>query len=301
MRKRFILSDSSENSYGYHVLSEGIDLTRFKANPVMFYNHDRFNMPIGRWENIAVEDGKLQADAVFDKKDELGATVAQKVADGFLNATSIGFKALAVEIRDEALGESDKVRKKMYVTKSELMEVSIVDIPANRNAVKIDLSAIHDESVLNYLAHTEDFISKSYQNQNFKTLNSEEKDKEKKVNAIVDFLSNLFSSPKEQPKADNKAEVVSIELSPQFQELFDKLTTISAKLEAQEAAFLALQAEKEEWRRKAQEYGEKPADTHTPQAKTINTGFGELPESTLAMLDTLEHNKTADQYLSILQ
>ena len=38
--KEFLISDESTNSYGFAVLTSGINLERFKKNPVMYYNHN---------------------------------------------------------------------------------------------------------------------------------------------------------------------------------------------------------------------------------------------------------------------
>ena len=126
MAQTFILSDNSVNSHGFIVKTEGIDTTRFCKNPIMLYNHDRNGGIIGRWEKLRVVDGKLLADAVFDEKDGLGAMINDKVKRGFINSVSIGMNPLE-EIIENGV---------RTVIKSELIEVSIVDIPANPNAVK---------------------------------------------------------------------------------------------------------------------------------------------------------------------
>ncbi|MDR2765327.1 MAG: peptidase, partial [Tannerella sp.] len=88
--KTFILHDESVNTYGFRMLTSGADLTEFRKNPVMLLDHNDWNLPIGRWEHIRVEDGKILADAVFDMKDARAKQVAGKVEDGFLRAASIG-------------------------------------------------------------------------------------------------------------------------------------------------------------------------------------------------------------------
>lgn len=72
------------------MLTSGADLSVFKNNPVMLLNHDDWNLPIGRWENIRVEGSRILADAVFDKDDERAVAVMGKVERGFLKAASIG-------------------------------------------------------------------------------------------------------------------------------------------------------------------------------------------------------------------
>ena len=125
-KNTFVISDESVNSYGYVVMTDGIDTTAFARNPVMLYMHERKTV-VGRWENIRKEGKKLLADAVFDESTDLGRTVKKQVENGFLRSASIGV---------------DIVEKKVIngvetVTKSILFEVSIVDIPANQNALKL--------------------------------------------------------------------------------------------------------------------------------------------------------------------
>lgn len=123
----FVLSDETVNSYGFVVLTEGIDTTAFERNPVMLYMHNRDGNVIGRWENIRKEDKRLLGDAVFDDSTELAATVKKQVENGFLRSVSIGIEQIA----------SEELNGVQTVTKCRLIEVSIVDIPSNENAVKL--------------------------------------------------------------------------------------------------------------------------------------------------------------------
>lgn len=142
MSKRIILSDSSLNRYGYRVLTEGIDYAAFEKNPILLYMHFHDEgsplwgnyKAIGHWKDIRVEDGVLSAEPVFDQVDELSQTIAAKFEAGTFNAASIGIRILATSGEKEFLvpGQTRKT-----VTKCELMEASIVDIPANANAVRL--------------------------------------------------------------------------------------------------------------------------------------------------------------------
>lgn len=130
--KTFVLSDESVNRYKFRVLTAGIGLEAFKKNPVMLLMHNRTVLPIGKWENIRKENGKLLAEPNFDDNDPLAQSVQKKVEDGILNAASIGF--------DEPLKISDDPKLMRpgqelgTVIECELLEVSIVDIPGNRGA-----------------------------------------------------------------------------------------------------------------------------------------------------------------------
>ena len=72
--KEFLLSDKSLNSHGLIIMTEGIDMTRFLENPVMYYNHDRERGVIGKWINLRKENSKLYGTPVFDEKQELGCS-----------------------------------------------------------------------------------------------------------------------------------------------------------------------------------------------------------------------------------
>ena len=124
---RFILSDSTHaNSYGFRTSLEGLDLTRFRSNPVMLYAHDDEKV-IGRWENIGLEDGQLTADAVFDTDDADAAKIAGKVERGFLKGCSIGM----------IVNEMHEVGGEVVATVSELLEASICAVPADANAIAL--------------------------------------------------------------------------------------------------------------------------------------------------------------------
>ena len=152
MAKRLIWTDEELNSYGFRVLTSGIDLTRFEKNPVMLFNHHRTLygkkdeiLPIGIWKNYgAGEGGIMSGEPVFDKKDDFAAKIADKVEGGFLKACSIGIRIIEVSEAPEHLKPG---QTRATVTKCELREVSIVDIPSNPNAAGIVLYDDNDRVI----------------------------------------------------------------------------------------------------------------------------------------------------------
>lgn len=136
----FVVSDESVNSYGYRVLTDGINTEQFERNPIMLYMHNRNEWSgnttgvIGRWENLRKEDGKLLADAVFDENDDFAVSVKSKVEQGFLKMASIGAGIIETSEDEKYLV---KGQTRPTVTKSELVEISIVDIGSNSNALKL--------------------------------------------------------------------------------------------------------------------------------------------------------------------
>lgn len=149
MKKRtFILSDQTRNHHGFIVLTAGIDLGRFKENPVLLYNHisgEDPNNVIGRWENLRVENGQLLADAVLDEDQEKAKNLSAKIDKGFIKGASI---ALNFKYEDVSLEVKD-YEGVPVVTKCEIFEASIVAIPNNKNAVRlyIDGKEVEDKSM----------------------------------------------------------------------------------------------------------------------------------------------------------
>lgn len=125
--KKFLLSDESLNSYGFRVLTGGINIDGFLRNSVMYYNHDRNAGVIGNWVDVVKKGAKLLGTPVFDEKDAFGAKIAGKVKDGFIKAASIGIDNVRFE---EIEGET-------VVTSCTLKECSICDIPSNENALML--------------------------------------------------------------------------------------------------------------------------------------------------------------------
>lgn len=111
----------------------------------MLWNHTRAwsdkedqVLPIGRWENIRVEDGKLLADPVFDEKDPFAQKIAAKVEAGILRMCSVGIRKIATSSEKQYIKPG---QTRETVTKWELREASIVDIGSNENAI-----SLYDES-----------------------------------------------------------------------------------------------------------------------------------------------------------
>ena len=137
--KTFILHDESVNTYGFRMLTSGVNLDEFRKNSVMLLNHNDYSLPIGRWENIRIVGGKILADAVFDEKDERAAEVMRKVDNDFIRMASIG--AWPPEEKSDAYSLMLPGQRYPTVTKWTVREASIVTIGANHNAL-----AFYDKS-----------------------------------------------------------------------------------------------------------------------------------------------------------
>lgn len=133
---RFIISDESINRYGYRILSAGMSTVSFEKNPVVFYNHGTYNLPIGKGRDLCHElDGRITLDIDFDAEDEQALAVQKKAERGFLNACSVGIDVLETSV-DASVILSGQTRP--TVTRCELLELSICGIPGNRNALRLN-------------------------------------------------------------------------------------------------------------------------------------------------------------------
>lgn len=132
--KTFILHDETVNTYGFRMLTSGADLTAFRANPVMLYNHNDWEMPIGRWVNVRVEGTQILAEADFDMGDKQAAEIARKVESGYISACSVGawVKECSSDPMTYLEGQTEPT-----VTRWSLREASICNIPANHNALAL--------------------------------------------------------------------------------------------------------------------------------------------------------------------
>jgi HK97 family phage prohead protease len=148
MSNTFCLSDSRNvNSHGFRLSLDGLDLTRFAANPIMLYQHDTERI-IGKWDNLRVEDGRLLADPDFDTEDEEAKKVAEKVERGYLKGCSIG-----IIVREMTEAEDGC----HLATSAELLEASIVSIPADAGAVRLfdeERRELTAEAIPTYLSAT---------------------------------------------------------------------------------------------------------------------------------------------------
>ncbi len=114
-----VLSDSLEDRHGDIVVQEWV-LGPFKKNAVLLDSHDYSTIEaiIGRWTKIEVAEKKLQGDIEFALENPRGLLAYNLAKGGFLTALSAGFIPLEFD---------DKGR----ITKSELLEGSMVSVPAN--------------------------------------------------------------------------------------------------------------------------------------------------------------------------
>lgn len=190
--KDVIISTSGLNSYGSRVLTEGIDLAQYKRNPIILWMHRRCwegdSMPIGRMTNIRKDGDLLIGTPEFDMNDEFAKKIAQKWDKDFLRMASAGIEIKEVSVEPSMLVPG---QTRPTITKSKLVEVSIVDIGANDDALRLmkggkvlTLASGEDCDVLPLLAKpaepaTKAQMAQGRRNDNIITINTNENMNEK--------------------------------------------------------------------------------------------------------------------------
>ncbi len=129
-----VASTSTVDRHGEVVSPEGWNLENFKANPVLLWGHDHTKMAIGKATKIWVEgfgqQAKLMFSGVWQTVTDEGKAAAQLVADGILKSFSVGFMPIEME------GNT--------YTEQELLEISLVNVPANPDAVMLAYKSLRD-------------------------------------------------------------------------------------------------------------------------------------------------------------
>src|SRR5262245_25425670 len=126
----YVLSDATLDRVGDVIEPAGWELDNFKKNPVALFSHNP-DWPVGKWADVRVEKGRLLGRLeLLDPVTPLLRHVGEAVKAGVLRAVSVGF----VPLEDEPLKGSNSGRRYM---RSELVEASLVSVPANPNALAI--------------------------------------------------------------------------------------------------------------------------------------------------------------------
>ena len=128
----FVISNEEVDRHGDVVLAQGWRLQAYLRNPVFLWAHDYARPAIGRALSVWTEPGQLMARLEFAPTD-FAREVAALYRSGYQQGVSVGFKPLRYEERrQEHTGAFLGIR----FLEQELLEVSAVPVPANRQALR---------------------------------------------------------------------------------------------------------------------------------------------------------------------
>jgi len=128
---KFVGATSRLGRDGHVLIPSGIDLSNYKKNPIILWQHNPA-APVARCTSIAVVDGELRGTGEFppagtsDTADE----VCGLVKSGIITTVSLGFNVSDAEPLDPKRPHAGK-----RITHSECLEISLVSVPADTGAV----------------------------------------------------------------------------------------------------------------------------------------------------------------------
>jgi HK97 family phage prohead protease len=120
-------------------------LRNYEINPILLFNHD-YNRPIGKVVEISTDNKGLKIKGVISKS---AGDVYNLVKEGVLSTFSVGFL-----VKD---ADYDKSLDGLIVKDAELLEVSVVSVPANQDAT-FSLAKSFDNQD-DYLSFRKQFIN----------------------------------------------------------------------------------------------------------------------------------------------
>jgi HK97 family phage prohead protease len=135
----FVGSTGDEDRYGSVIDPRGWVLTSYLRNPVVLFAHDHSGLPVGRTTKLTPTKNALNFRVEFATFNDRSREVYEMVKAGFMSGVSVGFIPLEA-VPYEATTVTHTAENLRY-TKVELLELSIVAIPANRAALKNALSS----------------------------------------------------------------------------------------------------------------------------------------------------------------
>jgi hypothetical protein len=218
-----LISNSNLNTRGFRVLTSGIDITQHQRNPIMLFMHNRpwrgdtdAMLPLGTVENMRFEGDNLMGTLKFDEADDFSRAIKAKWDAGTLRMVSPGLEPIE---RSEDPAFLLPGQKYSTVTKSKLVEVSVVDMGGNDDAL-----ALYDDGKLITLTMggDNDFLQPININQN-----------EGSMKSIALFLG----LPEGASEADILAKVTEIKLAA------DKVTQLELAAETQRELAITTEVE----------------------------------------------------------
>ena len=139
----FTASTGAVDRMGDVIYQTGWKIDNFMKNPVVLFGHDSDDLPVGHVKTINFNDSNLTLSIDFTPKDiyPFAETVFQMIKRGDLSAGSVGMKPIKWKWVE------DSERNGIDFIEQELLEFSIVTIPANPEALSHSNKGIIDADI----------------------------------------------------------------------------------------------------------------------------------------------------------
>jgi len=139
-----VFSAEVEDRQGETVIQRGWILDNYMKNPVVLWAHHSNELPVAKMLEIGVNAGTNQLEGKMQfavEESDFAGEIYNLMVGGYLSAFSAGFINNKYEI--------DQQNEKVYLVENELLEVSVVPVPANQLALAkskgLDLSEYESE------------------------------------------------------------------------------------------------------------------------------------------------------------
>ena len=241
------------------VVAQGIQLTQYRKNPVVLLSHNYYDLPIGKNLWIKADENKrgLIAKTKFAGTDE-AQKVYNYVKDEFPIGLSIGFIPLEIKYKEDFDGldiEELKISKKdlnkayAVITRSVLLEYSLVAVPANPEALSIAVKQevfpkewdiklediktegedveIEEDDIAIWDDKTEDIITDIEEKENE---TEEKKDVLRVLDAVEEVGDLLKTVEKNDSEEEEKVEQINEDKLTEMREKLDTLTDLVQSL-----------------------------------------------------------------------
>ena len=112
--------------------------------PVMFFSHDNWEVPCGRWDSIKSDDTGLYVTGRVNTDLESGKEIYSALKFGSMSGLSVGFSFSPEGVEDNDAGGFD------FKTIDDLFEISICAMPCNPRARIDSVKSFDVESIKDY-------------------------------------------------------------------------------------------------------------------------------------------------------
>jgi hypothetical protein len=128
---RFVARTGAKDANGQITDMDGWDLSRFHKNPVVFLNHRTNDPPVGQATDLTIAGDRMIATIQFAPT-EMGQQLELLTDRGFLRGASVQFHPTSFDL----VPDKGRLFPTIHSHQQELIEISVVGVPADPNTLK---------------------------------------------------------------------------------------------------------------------------------------------------------------------
>jgi HK97 family phage prohead protease len=137
---RFTISTGAVDRDEDTIAVRGWQLDNFRKNPVVLWSHRADELPIGKVVDIGRDERRLHAAVKFlpggyGTASDLADVIHRLNLDGYLSATSVGFRPLQWDFTEDETRGADSWFPGIDFHEQELVELSLCCVPSNPEAL----------------------------------------------------------------------------------------------------------------------------------------------------------------------